>query len=167
MSTVTKKKPHHNVKVNKSAKKWWVEHRHIGSWRLKPYSKEGVRRLATRLVEWAKNSPYIYLERFWLEMGISTSSFQNLRKKSPELEEAYLFAREWMGMKREERIHNKEADRETIGWRQPVYSQEVKEVAEWRSSLREKEKEAGAGNYVIEMKTVPNSEIVPVKTKEN
>jgi len=149
--------------IDKAAKRKWDSYKHIGSWKMTPYSMEGIKRLATEFIDWVQTSKFLYLERFWLERGIGTKTMQDMRARCPELEAAYAFGKEWMAMKREEAIHAKEADRETIGWRQPAYSYEVREVGEWKSSLRQKEAEKGSGNITVQMERYPDSPDVPLK----
>lgn len=161
---VKKKKKIDNPKTETTtrSKYCWEEYRHIGTWKLIPYNEATVERLATAFIEWARETDKTAIEFFWLDQGISGTTFKNMRNRHPVLEDAYNFVRELMAAKREELVHKGQADRHVIGWRQPAYSKEVKEVEEWRSSLKSQQAEAGAGGtqYVV-LRDVPTSEDVP------
>jgi len=164
MKTKTKQ---HTQKNKRQKRKYAKSNLNEGfSWKEKPICKAALDKLAQELKEWVIATHEIYLNRFWLAKGMTRDSFDGMLDRSDNLRQAYKFAKEMMGIKREEKIHRGEADRQTIAWRQPVYSQEVKEVEQWRSTLKEKEAKAGASNFIIEETPIPNSDIVPPKQKE-
>jgi len=131
-----------------------------------PYSDEALEKMAQELEEWATVTNEIYINKFWLAKKMTRNSFHHLVGRSERLGAAYDYAKEMIAVKREEKIHKGEADRQTISWRQPIYSDEIKEIEEWLSNLKEKENKAGAGNFVVEQSPVPSSDMVPHK-KEN
>lgn len=71
--------------------------------REKPVSENFVKRIAHELIVWAKENPKAYkISPFFKNKGINYTTTQRWRDKFPEFQEAYTFAKEIIGDRREE-----------------------------------------------------------------
>lgn len=162
----TKKLTREKKLIDPKRAQWWEEYREMGTWRKKPYSAETLERLASELIKWVRETDRLYIERFYLEMNISSETWTKFLKRSEVLKKAYEQAKQIMAIKREEAAHDRKADRSVLEWRQMFYSPQYKEFMEWKSGLRQQEQKAGASSYTIEMSPVPTSDDVPPKEEE-
>jgi len=137
----------------------------MGSWKMKPYCDETLTRLAGEMIDWATNDDdALVLEEFYLMRGISCSVWQKMKKRSQDIEEAHEMAKVLIGMRREKgTIKGKYSDT-AVNRTQPAYSPRLREVEEWRSSLKQKETVTARGQIIwVDGGTYPNCPEVPVK----
>lgn len=161
---MAKKIPDHIKKKNARAKIEWLEYRELGSWKMKPYCEETVRRAASQLVEWARNDEdALVIDEWHLVRGIGSPTYDRWKKKYSFFQEAHDNAKYLIGLRREKgTIKGKYSDT-AVNRTQPAYSRRLRESEAWRSSLRQKEAEKGAGKVNVEMTKIPNCPEVPPK----
>jgi hypothetical protein len=114
-------------------------------WKRTPINIEGIERKAEVLVKWALTYPQAYTLKQWLnENGIDGGTLKRWKERSPVFATAYNFAREIVGTKREIGALTKKLSESMVMGSMPIYSDDWRELAEWKNDLAIKAKVAGA-----------------------
>jgi len=165
---VSKAKPRLSItKKKKIDYRYLDEYKDIFSRRLTPAPMLFIEKLASQVVEWAYNDEEaLILDYFWIGKGIPTTSIVRWRKKHPELNEAFLLAKNIIGMRREVGGLTRKLDGNMVSKTAANYSVEWKELEEWRSNLNKKDEKSDTSNITFVLEQFPDSKLVPKKQKE-
>lgn len=148
----------------KEAQRRWKELKELSFWKEKPYSELTIRGLAEELLEWAKNDEHaLVIDEFRAIRNIGESTWYRVRKQYEFFEDAYQNAKTLIGIRREKGAMVGKLSDSAVNRTQPAYSKRLRRTEEWRSSLRQKESERGAGTIVVRMDQYPDSADVPLK----
>ena len=133
-----------------------------------PVTEAWIENLAAEFVDWAMNDPEaLILDDFYLSKGLQAQQISTWKKKHSCLAEAHAFAKRKIANRREKGALTKDLSETMVSRSMPLYSDEWKEVEEWRASLRNKKDEnVHQGPQIVVIDRYPNSELVPEKPKE-
>lgn len=117
-----------------------------------PVSDDYLSILAQEYATWACDNHEAYkASEFRTLKKIPGSTWMSWLERNENLMTAHLFVLEVIGNRREIGALTKKLDSSIVSFTMPHYDSEWKQLVEWRSSLREKEKKQEASNFVIQM----------------
>jgi len=131
-----------------------------------PISDASIDQMAARLVKWILTTPKtkIVFADFLRIEGRDFTSFKNLKKRSEKLEAAYKFAMMCIGATREKGMLLNKLNASGVIASMPIYSQQWKELAEWKSALQQKSNEQTTTKFVVLEKAAQTSVVPPLKS---
>ena len=141
----------------------WHDYLNTMSLKMEPANDASIKRLALRLVTWARECPDAWTITQFLNMeGVSRKVFAQWRVKSPELQEAFEAAVSIIGDRRELKLKD---DYTHLRFMQPYYSEEV--LAEDNRKAKQRKEEDDKKSFKIELNTFPSSALVPERKKDD
>jgi len=144
---------------------WLEDYLDAFSLRMKPVTQAFIDRLAKELIEWAVyDDTARVVTKFYIHRGIAPQTFYSWVKKHEVLGNAYALAKEAIGIRREEGALDRTFDASFVRYTMPLYSQDMKKLEEWRSSLREEK--ATQAPQVVVLDKVPTTSEVPEQPKD-
>lgn len=165
MKKNTKKSTNPIAKEEKYKKVVFDEYRNMNTFRIYPVTVEYIEQVALELIEWAKDDcRALKISQFFTRQGISTTTVKKWRDKSPVFDEAYVYAKQIIGDRRETGAIENEYDSGMIRSSMPIYDDEWKMNEEWRSKLKDQSGQMGNVKVVIEQ--CPSSDKVPSRDDE-
>jgi hypothetical protein len=144
----------------------WFDYRNMYTGLMTPMNPDGIKRISTDLVQWAKESPDAYkLSQFYLERGISKPTWDMWIGRFPELLEAHNTAKMIIGNRRELGALKGELHGSVVSYTMPFYDQEWKDETVRRAALKESNSDSRTA-VVVNMLPIPNSPLVPTRDRD-
>jgi hypothetical protein len=137
-------------------------YRDMFSLKMKPISRDYKLHFALEWVTVTKEDEDILtLGQFYNLKGINKSIVEGWVKDTPEVKEAHDFVMQIIGTRREVGALTRKLDANVFLRSAANYDSSWRDLEEWRNSMREKISGASAGNFVIEMNKMPETDLVP------
>jgi hypothetical protein len=130
-------------------------------------SEQWAIKTAQNMCEWAESEDALILGEYYAMLGISKPTFMELANKYEILKKAHAYAKSLIAIRREKGMITRKFDSGSISFTMPMYSDDWKEIVEWRSSLKASENKSGDTRvqYVV-IPEIPKSDLVAEKKKE-
>ncbi len=127
-----------------------------------PMNEAVAERLAREYMEWADLETSLVLADFRLDKKICVPTWLKIVKEFSCLAEAHRYAKERLASRRERGAMIRKFDSGFVLRTMPIYSDEFKELEEWRSNLSKKEDDSG-GTKIVVIERMPD--VPEVKNK--
>lgn len=144
------------------------EYRNMKTLQKLPINNLFLETLAKDLIEWAlNNDDALRISQFYGSKHMTRDDFMRLMNKNETLREAYDFAIETLGQRREIGWIKGDYEGSAISATLAHYCSVAKEQAEYKAALRQKAEVDRGGNITVVLPPIPDSPLVPAKkTKE-
>lgn len=151
------KKPTTNLAKQEVKNSPWLEdYRDLFTFSMRPITEAFIERFSKELVEWSKLDDSLTITSFCRSKGISRTTFYSWVHKYPEIKEAYEFAYEQLGDKREVGGLTRKLD-PTFAWNSLAkYDPEWKEFMQWKANL--KQEHDNQQKVVVEINDLSNKD---------
>ncbi len=171
MKQIKPKTTEHNIDTRKVTNKVqkptepFFDYLDTFTFKMKPMSIEGIERIASDIVNWARNNDdALKIAQFWNDRGINHQDFYRWMKWSPALKSAHETTMSILGTRREIGAIQKKFDSGMISFTMPFYDEDWKKNVEWRSSMKAKEaSEQNNETKIVVIEKIPDSPLVPNK----
>lgn len=134
---------------------WLEDYLDLQSMRIKPVSELFIERLALEVMEWSKLEESIIFRDFIDNKNIPEDAYYRWVRTYPNLKAAHTLAKGRIGSRREKGAITRKFDGSTIIGSMSMYDQEWKDLAVWKSSL--KDQSASSGNITINLPNITTS----------
>lgn len=142
------------------------EYRNLNSYRKMPINNIWLDRLAKDLCNWVKTDiTAVNFGPFLLEKGLLQNEFKRLRDKHPALQQAYEFALQIIGSRRDAGATERKYDGSYVRHTMPLFDKEHKELYQWWAKIKADEEEAKK-NITVIMQPFSDTEMVTKKKEE-
>jgi hypothetical protein len=141
----------------------------LETFRKRPVSLEWLELFADKFLKTIiSNEEIVTITQAHLLCGIYSDTIRAWRKRSKKFDEAYKFAKECIGARREAGAIRKKYDATMIARSMPIYDKAWKKLEEWRASLKNKEEEEKVTTFNINIPRFKNNEkkVVQVEKAE-
>lgn len=146
-----KKNNNHNSERNKLPKNPFWEYRDMRTFRKVPINAQIAYDMAEQVAKCVDaDDNLLTVEQIAHKFGTTLNDFKYLVDKFPQMKEAYNYAKSKLGVRREVGALTRKLDGITVERTQPFYCEVSKEMAEWRSSLRNKEDSKSANAELLQ-----------------
>lgn len=126
------------------------EYQDMLTFKMKPVSDSYIEDMALRLIEWALNNNEAFkLSQFYIAEGIHHSDFHRWLAKNQKLQRAHDIALTAIGNRREIGALKRKLDAGMVSYTMAHYDTSWKELAEWRSKLKQPEGDSGKTQIVV------------------
>lgn len=116
-----------------------------------------LERMAAKLIEWAKDPSVLIVTEFYTFRGITPQRWSDWCKRNKTLGDAYIIAKEIIGLRREVGAIVGDFKEATIHKSQAQYSHIWHDQQE-----KEKQNQAGSGTIIVQMDSIPSVSSVPL-----
>ncbi len=163
----TKKRTHiiESDNISKDTRNAFLQ---FNSWRIVPLTEAGAERLAEDLFNWClTNEEALCFDEYLVHKRLSSCTYYKWVDKFPKLKEVHVWTMKVLGARREKGGLLNKLNPLLVKFTMPYYSPEIKELVQFYADIKKPEDDIlAASKIIVNMHKVPESNLVPVKIKE-
>ena len=162
------KPPQNSTPADKLSKTIWQDYFNMTTFKMSPVSDVFIDRLAADLVQWALHDENaLKLNTFFAERGIHQNTAQTWRERNKKLDDAYSFAKQCIGDRREMGGLKRKYDSGIVSSTMAHYDQDWKALAEWRAKMKAENETPSVEAKIVVLEKFPESDKVPPRRLES
>ena len=130
-------------------------------------NEDAIQKLCIELVKRVDQDENILcMEQIYHWLGVLPMEFERMCDKSEDLRRAYEFCLMTLSIRRQNGATTGKYKEATINFSMPLYNKKWKDLVIWKADLQSKTA-AGYQTINVQMASIPNSDLVPVKKSES